>query len=314
MKAIFRNLRIKHKVFSLIFLITAICFSVTYFAVQYAYSIYDEQLYMKSSQVLDLSSNGIENELKKIDRLSFNVATDINIQNYLVELNETPLDYQKLIIRNNIMDKLVQYAGYEKYVYSIQLIDADGQEYIAGQNVVATDKKKNFIRDEAMKGLGENRWIFPDQDNATMAAARQIRSYRFFDFNNLGTVVVWIRIDQIVEDIIASSELKKGDMLIQAGDHVIYPYSGKSLDYIKSESILKNGYMIKKVAGKQFFFSQFHSTHFENWAYYSLVPFDAIFNKIILMKQILLVFFIVSLLILLGLAVKFARSCIKFYL
>jgi two-component system sensor histidine kinase YesM len=311
LKYIFRNLRIKHKVLSLISLIMAICFSVTYFSVQYAYSIYDEQLYIKSSQVLDLSSSGIENELKKIDRLSFNVATDINIQTYLTELNETALDYQKLIIRNNITDKLVQYAGYEKYVYSIQITDADGHEYAAGQRVVASDKKEQSIRDEAQEGAGENRWIYPDRENAAMAAARQIRSYRFFDFNNLGTVVIWIRIDQIVEDIIAASELKKGDMLIRAGDHVIYPDSGKSMDLLESESIHKNGYKIKKVDGKQFFFSQFHSTNFDNWSYYSLVPFDAIFNRIILMKQILLISFMVSLLVLLGLAVKFARSITK---
>jgi two-component system sensor histidine kinase YesM len=311
LKSIFRNLRIKHKVFALISLIMAICFSVTYFSVQYAYSIYDEQLYIKSSQVLDLSSSGIENELKKIERLSFNVATDINIQTDLMELNETAPDYQKLIIRSNITDKLVQYAGYEKYVYSIQIMDPNGYEYAAGQRVVASDKKEQSIRNEAQDGGGQNRWIYPDREDATMAAVRQIRSYRFFDFNNLGTVVIRIRIDQIVEDIIASSDLNKGDMLIRAGDQVIYPNSGESMDLIGSESLDHNGYIIKKVDGKQFFFSQFHSTNFENWVYYSLVPFDAIFNQIILMKQILFISFIVSLLILLGFAVKFARSITK---
>ncbi|QGQ99928.1 sensor histidine kinase [Paenibacillus psychroresistens] len=288
-----------------------ICFSITYFSVQYAYSIYDEQLYIKSSQVLDLSSNGIENELKKIERLSFNVATDINIQTDLEELNETALDYQKLIIRNAITDKLVQYAGYEKYVYSIEITDADGNEFAAGQRVVATNEKIAAIRKEAQGGAGENRWIYPDQENTTMAAARQIRSYKTFDFNNLGTVVIWVRIDQIVADIIAGSELKKGDMVIRAGDRIIYPDSGESIDVTGFGIIDRNGYMIKKVAGKSFFFSQFHSTTFENWVYYSLVPFDAIFNKIILMKQILLISFIASLLILLGLAVKFSRSITK---
>lgn len=49
----YANLKIKHKVFSIISLVMGICFLGTYLSLQYVYSIYDEQLYSKSSQVAE---------------------------------------------------------------------------------------------------------------------------------------------------------------------------------------------------------------------------------------------------------------------
>ncbi|MNI69072.1 hypothetical protein D3C73_1248010 [compost metagenome] len=66
----------------------------------------------------------------------------MDIQDYLTKLKEDGPDYEKSVIRTNIVDKLVQYAGYEKYVYSIQIIDHTGYEYLAGERVVETAAKK----------------------------------------------------------------------------------------------------------------------------------------------------------------------------
>src|SRR3954468_19613585 len=85
LKKKYANIKIKYKLFILISWIMIISFAFTVFGLQYAFNSYDKQIYSKSSQVLSTSSNSLEYELKKIEDLSYNILTDPQIQQYLVE-------------------------------------------------------------------------------------------------------------------------------------------------------------------------------------------------------------------------------------
>ncbi|UQZ82180.1 Sensor histidine kinase YehU [Paenibacillus konkukensis] len=304
------NWKIKNKVFSLISLIMVICFMITYFALQYAYSIYDEQLYSKSSQLLNLSSSGIESELKRLERLSFSMATDSQIQSLLLSIDGNTPEFEKLRIRSYISDKLVQYTGYEKYVYSVEVTDKLGEQALAGQSQVVSGAKREMILNESAKGSGESRWILPDGEDATLIIAREIRSYQNqnFSLERIGTLVVRIRLENIVDDVIAGTELKNGEMRIASGDRMIYPprLDNAGLSLPEAEE-WRHGYVIKQLNGRPYFLTQIQSGYL-GWSYHSLIPYDTIFNKIILMKRILLIGFIASLLAVMVVAINFARS------
>jgi hypothetical protein len=91
LKAFYSNLRIKHKMFLLIpFVLLA--FSLGGWSVmKYAFNVYNEEIYRQSAQALGVTSNGIENELKKMEKLSFRVATDPAIQLFLLHIKESPI-------------------------------------------------------------------------------------------------------------------------------------------------------------------------------------------------------------------------------
>ncbi|UJF34993.1 hypothetical protein [Paenibacillus hexagrammi] len=72
--------RIKTKLFLLISVSMLLTSTISLAGLQIAYSIYDEQIYQKSGQVLNLSSTLIENELSKVDKITFNVMADTQIQ------------------------------------------------------------------------------------------------------------------------------------------------------------------------------------------------------------------------------------------
>ncbi|MEK6992505.1 hypothetical protein NST08_19755 [Paenibacillus sp. FSL K6-1566] len=76
---VYKNMKIKNKLSLLIALIVAMAFTFAVIVQQYAFSIYDGQLYLKSSKVLHLSSSAIESELERIEQLSFNMVTDTEI-------------------------------------------------------------------------------------------------------------------------------------------------------------------------------------------------------------------------------------------
>ncbi|MFE5322999.1 histidine kinase [Paenibacillus sp. NPDC056579] len=311
-----KNWKIKHKVISLISFIMAFCFLITYFALQYAYSIYDEQLYSKSSQLLNLSSGGIENELQRLDKLSFTIATDPQIQSLLRAINEDTPEFEKYRLRRFVSDRLVQFAGYEKYIYSMEVTDRLGEQAMAGQSSQATVAKNQTILEESAKGSGETRWIFPDPDDTYLIAAREIRSYEDFNLNRIGTLVVRIRFDKIVDDVVEGTELKSGEMQIGSGQHIIYP--ANPADHAQTQVMAipgneewsRGGYLIKQINDRPYFLTQIRSGYL-GWSYLSLVPYDAIFNKIVLMKRILLIGFVASLLVVLAIAINFARSLTK---
>lgn len=55
--------------------------------------------------------------------LSFKVMSDEQLQRYLLELAKADTAYAKTVLRKKITNRLVAYAGSEKYVYSMLLID-----------------------------------------------------------------------------------------------------------------------------------------------------------------------------------------------
>lgn len=311
----YANLKIKHKVFSIISLVMGICFLGTYLSLQYVYSIYDEQLYSKSSQPLNLSSSGIENELKKLDRISYNIVTDLRVQELLLSLNEFTPEFEKYKIRSYVTDRLVQYAGNEKYIYSMEVTDVLSGEAVAGQASRSSTAKKQMILNESAKGQGGTRWIVPDAEDSYLIAAREIRSYNGtnFDLDRLGTLTVRIYFDRIAENVLEGTELKNGDLQVTSNNYVIYPISKgpDKLTPIPVETDMdRQDYAIKPYNGQQYFISQVRSEYL-GWTYLSLTPFDKIFTKIILMKNILFVSFVIILLLLMAVAIKFARTMTK---
>lgn len=305
------SMRIKHKVFLLLALMMGFCAVITFGVLQYAYSIYDGQIYEKSSQVLNLSATGIENELKKIEQLSFNVATDEEIQNALRSMNSDPPGYEALVLRSKIESRLVQYAGYVQNIYSIQLTDMAGNEYTAGMRATFTPQQRSLIRQEAAKEPGSARWIYPGAADASLISARIVRSYASnLELDTIGMVIVRVRLDQIVEDVSAGTALKDGELIVASGADIVYSLGGDVRLPELGQGAGRGGYELTELDGRPYFLSHFYSAN-TGWTYYSLIPFGHIFERIAWMKNMLLIFFVVSLLTVLVLAVQFSKGITK---
>ncbi|WP_135555039.1 sensor histidine kinase [Paenibacillus cymbidii] len=302
-------LKIKHKMFLLISLVMGVCFLIAYGMLQYAYSIYDGQLYSKSSQLLTLSASGIENELSKVERLSFTIATDSQLQSLLQSLNEDTPEFERYRIRALLADKLVQYTGYEKYLSSVEIIDPLDVPTRAGQTGQTPAERVRELQDEARQGAGAMRWIYPAGGDQYLVATRLIRSYENISLAEIGTLVIRVKLKEIVDDVAAGTELNKGELQIYSGARLLYPPADGTSPAIV-ERLPKPGYLIKRMNGTTYFFTQIQSGEM-NWTYYSLIPFGHIFEQITLMKRLLLFGFFGSLLIVMAIAFRFARGITK---
>lgn len=303
---IYKNMKIKNKLSLLISLIVAMAFTFAVIVQQYAFSIYDEQLYLKSSQVLHLSSSAIESELERIEQLSFNIITDTQIQNMLRSIAGSDSDYDRLILRQHLVDRLLNYVGSEPMLYSIHLIDSYDKQQDVGSVVPINPAKKEFILQLAGDADGEERWVYPDETDSALVLSREIRSYSgtLFDLNYLGTIIIRINMDKIVR----KSAGGEGDLIVTSGADVIYPATPHfDPSVIQSSLSSGNGYLTREIDGHTYFIAHNRSGN-TGWTYMNVTPFNQTFKQIIFIKELVIIVFTVIFAVAILLGIRFSRG------
>ena len=307
MKSRYNNLKIKYKLFLLVSWIMILSFLFTFFALNYVFKTYDEQLYSKSSQVLSTSSNSLESELKRIEDVSYNIITDPQLQEYLSLIKIGSKDYEKLQLRTKINDKLLSYVNKENYLLSISLMDANGEEYAVGPRLVKfSNEQKKYMVQTAHHFHGSNAWINPPRIDYRIATAREMREYRELTFDSLGTIVLSINMEKLVGSILEGSRKLDGEFFIADEKSILFPKESKHLH--KHVAVYsKSGYQIKEIDEKKYFIVYMKSNYF-NWGYVNVIPFNQIFSNIFLIKTVLIIIFIFMFLVVTVFGIKFTRN------
>ncbi|MDM5327872.1 sensor histidine kinase [Neobacillus sp. CF12] len=312
LKKQYANLQIKYKLFLLVSWIMVISFSFAFFGLQYAFHIYDEQIYSKSSQVLSTSSNSIESELRDLEDLSYNILTDAQIQQYLSSISEDSTEYDKFRMRTNMLDKLLSYANKEEYIQSINLVDVNGEEYIVGPRTFKLNQQqKTDITKMAIKANGSNVWLNPEKNDFIFATAREIRQFRNLSFDNLGTIIIYLNMDKLVANILEGSRKSDGEFLIVRKNNIIFPKEPSLVFKEAAISIdsqaLESGYQFKKIDKKNYFLVHIKSNYFD-WGYLNVIPYNQIFENINMVKTFLIIIFILMFVVVTMFGIRFARN------
>ncbi|MBZ9537197.1 hypothetical protein KGR20_23930 [Cytobacillus oceanisediminis] len=71
----YRQLKIKNKLILTILLIMIASLSFLLIGFQYAFHVYDQLYYQKTTEVLHMSTNQLEKELKNIEEISYSLMT-----------------------------------------------------------------------------------------------------------------------------------------------------------------------------------------------------------------------------------------------
>lgn len=305
---VYNNAKLNVKLFITISLIMVTTLVFVLGGIRYAFSLYDEQIYAKSSQVLMMSSNSIEEKLEQVEEVSYVIAVDPDIQRILLELQGNVEKYDFYRLEQEIEDKLVKYVGSEQYIQSIYLYDSKGREFLAGSSSnPLKDKDKDLALNQADKYEGENYWMEKNGYNGYLTSVRLIRSYENLNFEDIGKLLVRVNLDTIVSDLPKPTGDLAGNIVISDGDNVFY--SEKGMDDLNNyHFVAKNqqGYGIEKINGERSFVNHF-TTDFEDWTYWSIIPFNKMFSKITAVKYSLVLVFVLMFIILISLSFNFLR-------
>ncbi|MGD0035386.1 sensor histidine kinase [Paenibacillus illinoisensis] len=308
-KNAFTSLPIHHKTILLIGFLMLISFTFYVSVLGYVFKIYDRQIYEKSSQVLNMSSVGIENQLREIANLSFKVMSDEALQQYLLQLDKAESGYEKNGLLKKITNRLVAYAGSEKYIYSMIFIDNDHNVMAAGNREGISESMQTELIALGQQYSGSNAWYTSGDQQARLISVRQVKSFTggAFTLEKLGTLIIRVRLDRIVQDQM-QHPAEDSQLLITDGREVIYPTQSSVTDSeLESELKRTQPYGIAMFEQGRNFVARAHSSY-TNWVYLYMTPFDQMFKQIQFVKQLVTVIFFMILLVALVFGAKLSRS------
>ncbi|WP_338786493.1 sensor histidine kinase [Metabacillus sp. FJAT-53654] len=304
----YRNLKIKYKLIVFISIIMVVCLAFIVVGFKYAFSSYDEQIYRKSSQVLIMSSNRIEDELKNIEEVTYKILTDNVIQNALIKTKDEVSKYEQYQIEREIWEKLTSYVGAEKYIQSIHLFDVNGTEYRAGGTPSSLLYKHNEeMITKAKAGDGSNVWVSLKDSKDSIFSTRQLKSSRNLSLEELGTLVIEIKLDEIVKELPREWEGQEGIIIISKGEDIFFtekPFT--HLDKLNFSGNTNQGYQFQKVYGRSFFVTHSKSPY-ANWTYWNVIPFGTMFAKVTAIKFVVIFLFLSLFLSAIYLVIQFSK-------
>ncbi|GAF65412.1 histidine kinase [Bacillus sp. TS-2] len=282
----YSRLKIKHK---MILLLTFILFAFSsggLMVLQYAFHVYNEEIYKQSAQSLSVSSNSIENELIKLERLSFQLTTDIYVQHYLQQLKSSTSNYEQYIIGMDLRKRLLEIGGSEKYINSIQMYDMNGYDYsIGNRQVIMQEERVNQIMSQAKEHKGGARWVFPGDLDPSLLVTREIRAYENISLETIGLLALRINIAELAKDFSKSLEDYSAHLVIFHEGEVVYPLESP----ISEEKLMvnfagKSGYHLMD-EDREPYFVTYTPAEYTNWTYTIITPFSNLFEAITYVKN-----------------------------
>ncbi|MEK5381916.1 cache domain-containing sensor histidine kinase [Niallia sp. FSL W8-0635] len=307
----YKQLKIKNKLILTILLIMIGSLSFILVGFQYAFHVYDQQYYQKTTEVLHMSSNQLEKELKNIEEISFSVMTDNKIQRILAEVKKNDNPYERYQLENELWDLMTDYVGSSKYIHSIHLLDVNGAEYRAGgfSSPIIYNQKEKWI-EIAEENNGANQWVTETTSNKIFAI-RKIRAHKNLSLDNLGTLLMQVNLDRIVEDSISEENKQTNNMMISSDTNRFF-YKDSSIELEKIPYLPKTevGYQIRTIKGKKYFITHSTSSHV-SWVYWNIVSFDSIISKVKTTKYVMVGIFLLLNGLVLLMAIVFSGKLTK---
>ncbi|MGO4370429.1 sensor histidine kinase, partial [Paenibacillus sp. MCAF20] len=193
----------------------------------------------------------------------------------------------------------------------VHLVDTKERVSKYGSSVELVGEKYKRIRDMASAGKGAARWLYPDNTDPMLILVREVRSYEPLTLEPIGFLILRINIERIVEDY-AGIASENSDVIMKSGQSVVYPYRNLSPEMAQAAQPLdqSDGYEIKDMNGEAVFLSQKKSSY-TGWTYYNVVPYNHIFEKIVWLKNTLIIVFTATVIIVILIGLLFARSLTK---
>ncbi|MDO3412204.1 sensor histidine kinase [Saccharibacillus sp. CPCC 101409] len=307
----FKNAGIRQKMLVMVIGLMSASLGLNLLAQRVAFGVYDNQIYEQTSRTLNLSAGGIETQLREMQQLSFNVATDEQIQEALLEIKHESDPYRKWVLRSRLTNRLIALAGSEKYVYSMMLVTkGGGVPFTGNRGAVGDEFWERFVPD-AEQAEGANRWVAHAFADSTVLSVREVRSYNgtTFTLESIGTLVIRVRLDRIAADASGGIAGVDGGSLIIADEAgAIYPVPPPLRDEdIRSALAQPEPYEIQDYGGTRYFTAGSRSAYV-GWTYLSVIPFDGIFERISWIRRASTFSFLAILIVGIGLGARLSRS------
>jgi len=307
---IYKVFSIKRKVFIILTTLVLIISLLSFLLLQVTFKVYDRQLINNSTEILNIYSTNIENELRKVEGLSFDVLASDQTQKYLSTINSKESSYERYNAIINMEAILRKQSQAERYISSISLVDINENMYTVGNSTITIDTN---TQNEVMKRLDEKSggsiWMEPQGEQNNFILARKIRSIKNLEV--IGTLIIRIDAEIIVSAVSnMSPQYKANLMILSENKNIIYKD-----EKITSKKVIDIGRVaetneIYNIDRKKFLLNR-EVSEYTNWTYVYFLSYENIFKNIMIMRTIMLVCFFMIFILAVFMGLGFASSITK---
>ena len=245
---------------------------------------YNSNLYKSTLDNLNLSTAGIDQRLKSLENVSGYIIADDILQNGLGILKDSNEGVAGRKSVTQITERIYRYLSYHRGIASITIVDHAGKVMRSSQKNILTEEVIAKGCKTAERYAGKGVWLIDDIDQASIIYARQILRIENLELDHLGTVLIQVRLNRIVDEelkkILYDKDLQSGKVYILHQNKIVYPIGEADvevLDTVKESS--KQGYNILKLNG-QTFFATYNKLNELDLEYALFTPYDKIYKAI----------------------------------
>ena len=314
MKEFFQNLKIKQKLFLILFSVSFILIVIGIIALQLSFHIYEEQLYQEAAEALILSSEIADMRLDGIDEISFDILSDNEIQQYLATIRTQDTSYNWYEALNKLNKKMLTWTFDEKSISSIIIIDTRGNQYVWGKNAdKISQERMELIQSRAIEKEGRSVWIEPYSSDPSIIAARIIRSIPDLELENLGTLVIRIDPEKLFDNSSNQRFVNKYDsnLAVLSKNGLVYQrYIQSGIDDLVLKMNREMGYFISNIQGGKYLITYITSQS-TGWKFVNILPYSSILKNIAAVRVILVLVYIGIFILVIYLGFLFAKGITK---
>ena len=241
-------------------------------------SQYDNLLYQSMLSSSALVSHEFCNRLDDLITMSNIVRADVTVQNVLDEINDTESNYRTQYY-SEIYSTLQQHYQEYKHDYikfaAISCPRFVSYTYGYTKDQLTAEKLTELVK-IAEKGEGSAIWVTDYARTDGLYLVREIKKIENLRLNNLGTFIVKIEFDKLVEEVSKVSKEYEGCYwILYDKNNMIY-----ASDELTDAQLLQineeiQDYGVIKINGEKYFAIR-GNMEMNDWGYFHLVSYDEV--------------------------------------
>lgn len=273
-------------------------------AFHYVTELYQGQIYDEAAETLNISSNLVDNELRELEQLSFQMITDDRIQTYLQFLNRSEHNYEAHRMTTLMQSRILHYEQQEKYIVAIQVLSGEGSTYTIGDERPAFEKRTEWLS-AASRAEGRIVWLpVPGEENVVVAL-REIRAMENVSMEHLGYVLIYMDMKKLVDETLNLSPGKH--FLISLQDKPVFSTDEAFVDLTHNRQPPGKGYEIVPFQSGRYLVAYSMSSS-QPLTYFNILPYEVIAEKTGMVKNAMLFIFMMVFLLALAIGHKVSHG------
>ena len=269
LKTFFNSLSLAGKMAAIYLAVFGIICVITLLALQITLDFYDGKMYEKSLQELDYFTKQVDRELEELEKFSYDVALDYNIQSQLSQIMEASNQSEYNFRMSQIRSRLTQEAGYSDQIAEMVYTDKKWIKYMIGNHYLEVPEPiYSQMLEEFAQARGAYVCRYPTEEFPYMVSGRDIRKYLDASMNYLGSLMFVVDVKNLIGRHVDELATKTSTLYVWNGD-MLLSEDGQGVPKSHFRFDGEKDYQIVKIDGQKYFVCRLASAK-TGWTYLNL--------------------------------------------